>query len=263
MKKIALMKMMMILCAVVFMAASCKREDPTPEDPDTPAYRGDRIPDAVTDFDGNIYDAVKIGNQIWMAENLRTTHFANGDTIPVGTVSSSSDPYRYLPNNNDSLVTEYGYLYNWSAAMHNASASEANPSGVQGICPDGWHLPSNAEWVEMESVVAGKDMSADGWRGEHAGLLAGGEQGTWVAVNTPGAPGDYRNTDRNSSLFSVLPAGNYSDGSDRFGEIASFWSTSTFHEVMVWMRTLYADNSSVLYGPYNGRMGLSVRCVKN
>ena len=101
----------------------------------------------VTDYDGNNYSTVLIGTQCWMAENLRTTHYANGVIIPMvnSTYGETTDPYCYEPNNNGSNVSTYGYLYNWHAVMHGESSSNANPSGVQGVCPTGWHVPSDAE----------------------------------------------------------------------------------------------------------------------
>ena len=111
----------------------------------------------VTDIDGNVYNTVQLGNQCWMRENLRTTRFANGDSIlidpnPVpiyGWEDTNPNPYRYTPNNDSSVVSVYGYLYNWSALMRGDSCSYAVPSGVQGICPDGWHVPSFYEWEEL------------------------------------------------------------------------------------------------------------------
>ena len=102
----------------------------------------------VTDIDGNVYKTVKLGNQVWMAENLRTTRYADGRKIPLGTTESFDVAYRYYPDDNSANVADYGYLYNWPAVMNGSASSSANPSGVQGICPDGWHVPSNAEWTE-------------------------------------------------------------------------------------------------------------------
>ena len=128
---------MLLLCAAAFLAVACEREEPTPEvnNPNqTYPSIADVISNAVTDYDGNSYDAVRIGNQVWMASNLRTTHYANGEDIPEGNTTSYTEPCRYTPSTD---VAAYGYLYNWPAVMHGASSSSANPSGVQGICPNG------------------------------------------------------------------------------------------------------------------------------
>ena len=106
----------------------------------------------VTDYDGNVYQTVQIGLQCWMAENLRTTHFADGTFIPMGVVGDESNftYYRYYPNGDSTIVNVYGYHYNWKTAMHGAGSSNSNPSNQQGVCPSGWHLPSRAEWQEAE-----------------------------------------------------------------------------------------------------------------
>ena len=114
--------------------------------PSRPVTDGPSQP--VTDIDGNVYKTVKLGNQVWMAQNLRTTRYADGRKIPLGTRESFDVAYRYYPNNNRANVSKYGYLYNWPAVMNGSLSSSANPSGVQGICPDGWHVPSDAEWTE-------------------------------------------------------------------------------------------------------------------
>lgn len=111
------------------------------------------IRNAVKDIDGNKYDAVKIGNQVWMASNLRTTRYADGTAIPLGEIGTYSftEPYHYVSgsygSNEENMVnvSTYGLLYNWKAVMWNWSSSNTNPSGVQGICPTGWHVPSDAE----------------------------------------------------------------------------------------------------------------------
>ncbi len=109
----------------------------------------------LTDIDGNEYATLLLGSQCWMKQNLRVSHYANGDTILLSTSTIGSDsPYRYEP---DSNLTTYGYFYNWYAAMGGSSSSAANPSGVQGVCPDGWHLPSDAEWTQLTDFVSSYD----------------------------------------------------------------------------------------------------------
>ena len=145
---------------------SCHKDKPNNNDDMENRSTGTVVYNAVTDIDGNHYDAVWIGNQLWMKENLRTTHFADGSVIDNGiapadstsygyprVTSSFSVPYRYAPATDESNVPDYGYLYNWQAVMHGAASSSANPSGVQGICPQGWHVPSDAEWTEMENTL--------------------------------------------------------------------------------------------------------------
>lgn len=243
------MKKIMFLFAAALLMAACEKEEPN-NDNTLQLPKVEKIPNAVTDIDGNVYDAIKIGSQVWMASNLRTTHFANGDTIPVGENMDGEMPYRYVPDGNDDNVSVYGYLYNGVAAMHSA-----------GLCPDGWHLPSDEEWNKMESQLTDEDMTQDGWRGNHAILLAGGEEGTWEAATAAGEPGDYSNELRNAMYFNALPAGMYTGSFRPVGEIATFWTSSTFHEPMYWGRSIFAHSTGVQRGPYNAGMAVSVRCV--
>ena len=131
------------------------------------------IRNAVKDIDGNKYDAVQIGDQVWMAENLRTTRYADGTSIPLGELESEETPYRYAPgtyqSNEENIinVSAYGYLYNWAAVMHGASSSDANPSGVQGICPRGWHVPSDAEWTQLTDYMKTQSIYMAGGHIDH------------------------------------------------------------------------------------------------
>ena len=111
-------------------------------------------PNAVRDYDGNWYSAVIIGNQVWMVENLRTTHYSDGTAIALGkNTYSDSTPYYYHANGNANNDKEFGLLYNAPAVLNGASTSSANPSGVQGIAPTGWHIPSVAEWSQLTGYL--------------------------------------------------------------------------------------------------------------
>ena len=94
---------------------------------------------AIKDYDGNFYRIVEIGNQIWMAENLKSLHYSDG--TPIDTAIAY--------NNDENNVELYGRLYTWNAAMNYTDSSSANPSGVQGACPSEWHIPSKDEWIEL------------------------------------------------------------------------------------------------------------------
>ena len=110
----------------------------------------------VTDYDGNVYQTVQIGEQVWMAENLKTTHYADGTEIPV--VEDDNDWFNLFLNramcyydNSISNKDIYGALYTWEAATRGYSTA-GNPSLVQGACPYGWHIPSDAEWTELTDI---------------------------------------------------------------------------------------------------------------
>ena len=224
---------------------------------------------AVTDIDGNIYDAVQIGNQVWMAENLRTTRYADGTSIPLGTSTSTTTAYRYAPepdhSNEENLVNldRYGYLYNWPAVMHGESSSEANPSGVQGVCPNGWHVPSDAEWTQLTVYMNSQsEYACGGYTNKYAKALAATTG--WNSSEFTCAVGNDLSAN-NATGFSALPAGyfTYYGGYEVSGYDASFWSTAEFSDAHAYFSYLYCDNSR-MHTTYDGKCaGFSVRCVRD
>ena len=126
--------------------------DPFPE-------LGDSLPcpgtPTVTDYDGNVYSTVKIGTQCWMRENLRVTHYADGTEIPLGgELASFTEPFYYNHPIGNLTFEERGYLYNGTALMNGESYTyDVNPPLIQGVCPDGWHVPAIVEWEELISYL--------------------------------------------------------------------------------------------------------------
>jgi len=204
--------------------------------------------DGVTDIDGNHYDGVQIGTQCWMKQNLRVTKYANGTSITLDGSTSSSTPYRYYPNGNASNVSTYGYLYNWPAAMNGATTSSSNPSGIQGVCPAGWHLPSDAEWTELTNYLGGESVAG--------GKLK--ETGTthWASPNT-GAT--------NETGFTALPGGfRYNSGAfDLIGNNGYWWSATEGSATSAWYRDVYYNDSNVARYYGNKEVGFSVRCLRD
>ena len=215
----------------------------------------------VTDIDGNTYNTVQIGNQCWMKENLRTTRYANGVNIPMGSTYSYTDPYRYAPDNNSSNVSTYGYLYNWSAVMHGASSSSSNPSGVQGICPNGWHVPSDAEWTQLTDYVGSQtQFQCDNSSGNIAKALA--STTGWNSDASTCAVGNNSSTN-NATGFSALPAGYGSGNYGNFGYAAKFWSATESSYGFAYYRRLYYNDADVGRYDDNEYNGFSVRCVRD
>lgn len=260
----------------VFMAISlisCHK-DKTNNNDSTENPGGGEIPstvvlDAVTDIDGNAYDAVWIGDQLWMKENLRTTHYADNTAIPLGTEYSTTTSYRYYPNNDANNVSAYGYLYNWPAIMHGESGSENNPSGVQGICPTGWHVPSNAEWSQLFDYLSSHSQYVCGPDSSYIAKALAATTG-WNVSEEPYAIGCNPNMN-NASGFSALPAGDFRDGYyNFFGDFASFWSTTDINDYdygqafsCVYYRFLYLNSGCVDGGCYNKDYAFSVRCLRD
>jgi len=216
----------------------------------------------VTDIESNVYATVKIGNQCWMRDNLRTTMYADSTAIAAGNDTSSTVPYYYDYNESGIKWKDRGYLYNWAAVMNGADTSNAVPSGVQGICPEGWHVPSDAEWTILEQTQTNMDVTGTGWRGDHAGKLAG--EGWSSSTTTAGAPGNAFDTAHNTSGFSAVPAGNFNGSSfDYAGNYAFFWSSTQCNSNSAWHRSLYYGYAIVCRYDYVKNYGFSVRCLKD
>lgn len=234
-------------------------------------FDGKPCPDAptVTDIDGNTYTTVQIGCQCWMRENLRTTRYADGTSVPIDTTKYSDyEPYRYFPNHDKRNVAAYGYLYNWSAVMGKESPSDANPSSVQGICPDGWHLPSIPEFNDLESHVSSIDRYVCDNEGSHIGKALA-DTSSWDEYSSKEphlqhSPGHDR-ASNNATGFSALPAGDVIGGPENyFHQSAYFWTSSEFSSFQAPYR--YVDHDMPVFGinyDSHKRTGRSVRCVKN
>lgn len=192
------------------------------------------------DYDNNSYTIVQINDQWWMAENLKTTKYSTGDDIPEETSQSiwmglSTGAYCYFGNEQNYALV-YGCLYNWYAAKDNRNA-----------CPANWHVPSDAEWIELTSFLGGEPIAG--------GKLK--ETGTahWFSPNT-GAT--------NESGFTVIAGGNRSYGNfDAMGYGGSFWSTSAIDDIFAWNRDIFYYNTVANRHGTDKKSGLSVRCVKN
>ncbi|MFA4907162.1 MAG: FISUMP domain-containing protein [archaeon] len=193
----------------------------------------------VTDIDGNTYQTVKIGNQWWMAENLKVTHYRNGEAIPNVTDNTAwtgltSGAYCDYDNNATNADT-YGRLYNWYAV-----------DDSRNIAPTGWHVPTDAEWQTLVDYLGGD-------------AVAGGkmkEMGTthWYSPNT-GAT--------NESGFSALPGGCRGDSGTDYdvGHHGTWWSATERDSDSAWYRSLSYNNSDVYRYYYREQNGFSVRCV--
>lgn len=208
------------------------------------------------DKDGNNYTIVETGTQTWMAENLKTTHFADGVEITLvenntswGDLTPTSIAYCYY-DNSSSYKNTYGGIYTWNAAMNGAVSSGNNPSGVQGVCPVGWHLPGDAEWTELVDYFGG--VSVAGGKMKEVGATL------WDSPNT-GAT--------NESGFSALPGG-YRNTNGNFlsmGNSAWFWSATRDNSGLglpICYGLIY-NLADVERSLYNRSGGFSVRCVKD
>jgi uncharacterized protein (TIGR02145 family) len=198
------------------------------------------LANTVTDIDGNVYQTVTIGSQVWMAENLKVTHYRNGDSIPnvtdAGTWGRIFTGVYCNYNNDTAQVAVYGRLYNWYVVYDSRT-----------VAPAGWHIPSDAEWDTLIYYL-------DGY------TVAGGkmkEVGTthWFSPNV-GAT--------NESGFSALPGGyRNGEGDVCMGILTNFWSSSDAGSGNVWDRHLNCSYSEASRGGSDKRLGFSIRCVKD
>lgn len=250
----------MMLLALLFI--SCKKEYA-----DTAIV----IRNAVTDYDGHKYDAVKIGDQIWMASNLRVKHFADGEKIPFSSEFECdyTNPIRYSngKHQDGNLITNQekrcGFLYNWYAVMRNADHSDA-AGHIQGICPNGWHVPTEEEWRTLRNTVASSETYMKK-SGSVSKALA--DQEMWLEplaiLGSNHIPG-YNSSKNNSTGFSALPAG--AKGSwmaEQEGYDAYFWSCTVEDQNNANYVNIDYLEPGLLFRSTDKIAGMSVRCVKD
>jgi len=205
----------------------------------------------ITDIDGNSYNTVSIGNQCWMGENLKTTHYSNGIAMVDGTNAGDinqnyTTKYYFDYDNTPSNTIIYGKLYTWAAAMNGAASSITIPSGVQGPCPIGWHIPSDAEWTTLTNNLGGDSVA--GGKLKEIGYT------NWLSPNTGATnvtgftalPGGYRYTPGNFSLINTY---------------GYWWSSSEFSAINAWFRFMSFSQSYVGRDYGNKTFGFSIRCL--
>ncbi len=219
--------LLIALCAVLFVA--CSKSPTEPVDSNT-----------VVDIDGHVYRTVTIGNQVWMAENLKVTHYRNGDVILNATddavwsdLSATGAFCQYMVSGN-SLAPTYGLLYNGYAVADSRS-----------IAPVGWHVATDADWQTLVAYSGGDSIAG--------GKLKEEDTLHWVSPNV-GAT--------NESGFTALPGGNRSAFFWGCRQVSQFWSsTQKVDSIQNW--SMSAMNERVVHGTSTKDVALSVRCVKN
>ena len=209
---------------------------------------------ACQDADGNNYAVVEINTQTWMAENIKTTSYVGGDAIPL--VTNNTEWYNLENNDTDKAYcfydndenSVYGALYTYAAATNGDNTG----TGVQGVCPTGWHIPSDDEWTILTTYLGGESVAG--------GKLKSTCMELWNAPNT-GAT--------NERGFTALPGGlreSYIDGSFHYDGIYSYWWSATedsgsslgawYHSFAYLYTNVYRDLNYKSYG-------FSVRCIKD
>jgi uncharacterized protein (TIGR02145 family) len=209
----------------------------------------------ITDIDGNVYKTVLIDDQCWMKENLRTTRYADHSIIPLinsdqGWINLGANGARtWMNDDSATYATLYGALYNWHAVTY--------PGG---LCPQGWHVPSDQEWKEME-LFLGMPVQHIDWNGGR-GTVQGGmlkSTGTqyWWTPNKAAT---------NFSGFTALPAGARASTNGKFwdlGKRGSYWTATGGIPQTAWARDLDYSYGSIIRWERNTGIGYSVRCVRD
>ena len=268
-------KIGLVFCMLAFVLFACHKEENKEPQNQEPTVQEDLtmqihlypataqvVENAVSDIDGNVYDAVQIGEQLWMAENLRTTHYADGTEIPLGDSTVFGAAYRYLPNGNEGNVSTCGYLYNYAAAV----GTDANIANVlvQGVCPEGWHVPNDAEWTQLTNYVSSQSDFVMGNDAQNIAKALASTTG-WKSSNNDYAVGNNPSLN-NATGFSTLPAGSfYNNVYTYFNYTANFWSSTQVNATSAWIRSLYYGNPKVLRYGYSGNKSgaYSVRCLQD
>ncbi len=211
-----------------------------------------------TDADGNTYKVVKIGDQIWMAENLKTTKYSNGELIGTTTpvtldiTGETSPKYQWAYNGNESNVDTLGRLYTWHAAVDSRN-----------VCPTGWHVPSDADW----SILTGYLLENGYGYGGSGGALAKSIAATsgWDISETAGAVGNDQ-ASNNSTGFTGFSSGlrNGNGLFDYLGSQSLWWSSSESSVTCGLTRILYSGLNFIHTGTdLEKYYGFSVRCLKD
>lgn len=215
------------------------------------------------DIDGNIYNTVQIGYQCWMKENLKVTHYPNGDAIPI---IWDENPWMALDDNNiddalslyyDNYYGQYGVIYSYSAAI--ADNWQRDKKDSQGICPDGWHLPTDVEWKILEGTV---DTEFPVGHSEWEGISC---RGFDAGMHLKSDIGWYNNgSGDNSSGFCAIPdcRRQFDNGVLYGGEFyGSWWTATTDSAFYAWNHWLSYDYGYANRSRREKSNGYSVRCV--
>jgi uncharacterized protein (TIGR02145 family) len=206
---------------------------------------------SVVDIDGNYYKAVKIGNQTWFSENLKTTRYQNGDTIQNITDAAKWNQVQYgawsYYNNDINYNCPYGKLYNGYAAID-----------TRNICPSGWHVPTDGEWnILIKTLDPIADTTCTYC---YQSTIAGSKLKSATKIYW-----DNNNISNNESGFSAIGGGMRSDGV--FGYIRSngyYWSKTKNNPNNSWDHYMYSGSANVTRDPYgNLNEGFSIRCIKD
>ncbi len=215
------------------------------------------------------YKTVTIGTQTWMAENLKETRFRDGTPIPsIQGLGSATDwtnatvgAYCMYPTEGIVIPLHplngefYGYIYNWEAAAN--GTADCSDTDYGGLAPEGWHVPTDAEWTTLEDYVDDTE-----WPNNLCASMLADRKDLWETADTTLID----SSEFGTSGFNVLPAGTRNAFSGEYGgmsEFSYFWSSSELDSSDAWARKLYYYGTDVSRNNYDKLAGFSVRCIKD
>lgn len=234
-----MMRLNYIFGIIVFLFISCKKETKKETVPNETS--------TMQDIDGNVYKTVKIGDQWWMAENLKVHKYSDGTAINEISISGNDSIWENTQVGSFcSADARFGLLYNWFSVNNSKK-----------IAPQGWHIPSDEEWKTLEKSLGTKQEEADGlaWRGSNTGLMLMKTSIEWVNPieiysSTVG--------------FDAIPSGcRVFNGSLNNQTNTAFFWTSTEHNNQAWYRYLDSQQKGVYRQFTYKNYGFSIRCVKD
>lgn len=205
------------------------------------SYYFSRLKDIVTDADGNVYHTIALGGQVWMAENLKVTHFGNDEAIPEVNENTdwehatSGSSCRDVKKSSEDSTS--GRLYNWNAV-----------ADIRGLCPKGWHVPTVSEWSWMIICFGGEFQA-----------------GKRLTEAIPASPGDPAQKCLNEIPFALPGSFRYGNGEYSSGKILSYqwWSATPQDSTLAKALQLGNDKSWVYFIGSDKRSGLPVRCLRD
>ncbi len=248
-KKRPFIQLLLIVALLLTAVTSCdKTDDPSGDSPSAGTLK---------DADGNVYNTIKIGTQVWMVENLKTTKYNDGTEILNVT---SDTQWAYLTtgaysnyDNLESNAATYGRLYNWYAV------------NTGKLAPAGWHVPTDNDWTILENYLIAKGYNFDGTSNKNKIAKSLCAKTIWELSTEAGTPGSVPDNN-NSSGFTAFPGGYriYNSGVfDSFGKYGYWWSSTESNENFAYRRALGYNLNHI--GRHHSRKGsgFSVRLVRD
>ncbi len=242
----------LVISSLIFMLVFCDNGNPVDDGPEI---------DSMTDIEGNVYKTVKIGNQWWIAENLRTTKYNDGTAIPLVTDSAAwvdltTPGYCYYNNTtNPDSIKKFGALYSW----HTVDTKK--------LAPEGWHVPNYADWDTLQNYLIANGYNWDGTTDGNKIAKSLAAQTDW-AIDTfgiyMGSIGDNL-TKNNKSGYSGLPGGfrNIDGKFNRIGSRGNWWSVTEFTASRTAGHYLWNHTENLYFSDFAKTCGFSVRLVKD